>query len=97
MLYGKLKCGLAATSGIHTTEDVLKMLMVGADVTMLCAGLFNNGIEHITTLEKGIRKWMETHEYESVSQLKGSMSYKSVNEPSAFARANYMKVVKSYM
>jgi dihydroorotate dehydrogenase (fumarate) len=97
MLYGRIKASMAGTSGIHTTEDVLKMLMVGADITMLCAALFENGIEHIATLEKGIKKWMEAHEYESVHQMKGSMSYKAVAEPSAFARANYMKVVKSYM
>jgi dihydroorotate dehydrogenase (fumarate) len=97
MLHGKIKANMAGTSGIHTAEDVLKMLMVGADVTMLCATLFENGIEHIATLESGVKKWMEVHEYESVKQMKGSMSYKSVAEPSAFARANYMKVVKSYM
>ena len=88
---------MAGTGGIHTPEDVLKMLMVGADVTMLCACLFQNGIEHISTLEAGVRKWMEANDYESITQMKGSMSYKSVAEPSAFARANYMKVVKSYM
>jgi dihydroorotate dehydrogenase (fumarate) len=97
MLYGKIKANMAGTGGIHTVEDVLKMLMVGADITMLCASLFENGIGHIATLEAGIKKWMEANEYESVKQMKGSMSYKSVAEPSAFARANYMKVVKSYM
>ena len=97
MLFGRIKANMAGTGGIHTPEDVLKMLMVGADVTMLCACLFQNGIEHISTLEAGVRKWMEANDYESITQMKGSMSYKSVAEPSAFARANYMKVVKSYM
>lgn len=97
ILYGKLKGSLAATSGIHSAEDVLKMLMVGADVTMLCATLLKNGIEHVGTIRSDLEKWMEENEYESVEQMKGSMSYKSVAEPAAFARANYMKVLKSYM
>jgi dihydroorotate dehydrogenase (fumarate) len=97
ILYGKIKANMAATSGVHTAEDVLKMLMVGADVTQLCAALFQNGIEHIATLIDGINEWMEEHEYESVEQMKGSMSHKSVAEPAAYERANYMKVLKSYM
>ncbi len=97
ILYGKIKASMAATSGIHTAEDVLKMIMVGADVTQLCASLFQNGIEHIKTLIDGMNQWMEEHEYESVKQMKGSMSHKSVAEPAAYERANYMKVLKSYM
>ena len=68
-----------------------------AEKEMYLAKIRENGIEHIATLEAGIKKWMEVNEYKSVQQMKGSMSYKSVSEPSAFARANYMKVVKSYM
>ncbi len=97
ILYGKIKANMAATTGIHTAEDVLKMIMVGADVTQLCATLFQNGIEHIKTLIDGMNQWMEEHEYESVKQMKGSMSHKSVAEPAAYERANYMKVLKSYM
>ena len=97
ILYGKIKANMAATSGVHTAEDVLKMIMVGADVTQLCASLFQNGIEHIKTLIDGMNQWMEEHEYESVKQMKGSMSHKSVAEPAAYERANYMKVLKSYM
>ena len=97
ILYGKVKANMAATTGIHTAEDVLKMIMVGADVTQLCATLFQNGIEHIKTLIDGMNQWMEEHEYESVKQMKGSMSHKSVAEPAAYERANYMKVLKSYM
>ena len=73
------------------------MIMVGADVTQLCAALFQNGIEHITKMLDGMTQWMEEHEYESIKQMKGSMSHKSVAEPAAYERANYMKVLKSYM
>jgi len=97
ILYGKINASLAATSGIHTVEDVIKMLMVGADVTMLCAALLKNGIGYIAELEHGILQWMEENEYESVTQMKGSMSYKSVAEPAAYSRANYMKVLKTYI
>jgi dihydroorotate dehydrogenase (fumarate) len=97
ILYGKIKANLAATSGIHTAEDVLKMIMVGADVTMLCAVLFKNGIETISEIRDKMIKWMEENDYQSIKQMKGSMSFKSVAEPAAYERANYMKVVKSYM
>jgi dihydroorotate dehydrogenase (fumarate) len=97
ILYGKIKANLAATSGIHTAEDVLKMIMAGADVTMLCAVLFKNGINIISDIKNKMVKWMEQHDYRSIEQMKGSMSFKSVAEPAAYERANYMKVVKSYM
>jgi len=97
ILYGKIKADLAATTGIHTADDVLKMLMAGADVTMVCAVLFQNGIGKITQLLADIKHWMEDHEYESIEQMKGSMSHKSVAEPAAFERANYMRVLKSYI
>jgi dihydroorotate dehydrogenase (fumarate) len=96
ILYGKLKANMAATTGIHTAEDVLKMIMAGADITQLCATLLQNGIGRITEIQDGMIKWMEDHEYESVKQMKGSMSHKSVAEPAAFERANYMRVLKSY-
>ena len=97
ILYGKIKANLAATSGIHTAEDVLKMLMAGADVTMLCAVLLKKGTDNISEIRYNLLKWMEDHEYESVKQMKGSMSHKSIAEPAAYERANYMKMLKSYM
>jgi dihydroorotate dehydrogenase (fumarate) len=70
--------------------------MAGADITQLCATLLQNGVGRITEINDGMVKWMEDHEYESVKQMKGSMSHKSVAEPAAFERANYMRVLKSY-
>ncbi len=96
ILYGKIKADIAATSGIHTSEDVLKMLMVGANVTMMCSALLEHGPKHITKVVNDLQRWMEEHEYESVRQMIGSMSHKSVREPAAFERANYMKVLNSY-
>jgi dihydroorotate dehydrogenase (fumarate) len=97
ILYGRIQADLAATSGIHTSEDVIKMLMAGAKVTMLCSVLFKNGIETIGVLEKQVSEWMEQHEYESVQQMQGSMSQINCPDPSAFERAQYMKALKNYM
>ena len=97
ILSGRIEASLAATSGIYTSEDAIKMLMVGADVTMLCSALLKHGVGRIKEIEKGIAQWMEEHNYESVLQMKGSMSQKSCPHPSAFERANYMKALKSYV
>lgn len=95
VLFGRLKASLAATSGVHAPEDVIKLLMVGADVTMLCSSLLRNGINHLRHMERGIVEWMEQHEYESVKQMQGSMSQQRCPDPSAFERAQYMRAVKS--
>jgi dihydroorotate dehydrogenase (fumarate) len=95
ILYGRIRANLAATSGVHGPEDVVKLLMVGADVTMLCSALLRNGINHLRYIEAGLLEWMEKHEYDSVQQMKGSMSQIRCPNPSAFERAQYMKAVKS--
>jgi len=95
ILYGRIRANLAATSGVHGPEDVVKLLMVGADVTMLCSALLKNGINHLSRIEAGVVEWMEKHEYESVQQMKGSISQIRCPNPSAFERAQYMKAVKS--
>jgi dihydroorotate dehydrogenase (fumarate) len=95
ILYGRLRASLAATSGVHNAEDVIKLLMVGANVTMLCSSLLRNGINHLRHVEHGLVDWMEMHEYESVRQMRGSMSQQRCPDPSAFERAQYMRAVKS--
>jgi dihydroorotate dehydrogenase (fumarate) len=96
ILHGRVKASLAATNGIHTAQDVLKMLMAGADVTMLCSELLKNGPQRLKEILADIDRWMLEHEYVSVGQMKGSMSQKSVADPAAFERANYMKALQSY-
>ena len=93
MLHGRLRASLAATSGIHRGADALKMLMAGADVTMLCSVLLRHGIGHLTVIEREMREWMEAHECESVEQLKGSLSRKNCPDPSAFERAQYIRAI----
>ncbi|MCU0452953.1 MAG: dihydroorotate dehydrogenase-like protein [Bacteroidetes bacterium] len=96
ILHSRIKASLAATSGIHTSDDVIKLLMAGADVTMMCSALLKRGPEHLKEVLEGLEKWMFEHEYVSVEQMKGSMSHKSVHDPSAFERANYMKALNRY-
>jgi dihydroorotate dehydrogenase (fumarate) len=96
ILYGKVKASLAATSGIHTAEDVLKLTMVGADVTMMCSALLMHGPDHISKVLKNVEHWMKEHEYESIEQMKGSLSHKSIADPSAYERANYMKALNRF-
>jgi len=97
LLHGRINASLAATSGIHRASDVIKMLMAGADVTMLCSTLLRHGIPKITSIERDLIIWMKEHDYKSVRQLKGSMSQENCAEPAAFERAQYMKAICSQM
>ncbi len=87
---------LAATSGIQEGSDAIKALMVGADVTMMTSALLRHGPAHLRTVEDELRAWMEEREYESVSQLRGSVNQAAVEDPSAFERANYMATLYSW-
>ena len=96
LLYGRVKADLAVTGGVHTAEDVVKAMMAGANVAMTTSALLERGIDHLRTMLAGLGRWMEEHEYESVQQMRGSMSQKSVAQPAAFERANYIRVLHSY-
>lgn len=96
MLYGRVQADFALTSGVHTTEDVLKAMMAGARTTMLASELLQKGIGRIAEILAGLENWMIEHEYESIKQMQGSMSQQAVAEPAAFERANYMKVLSSF-
>lgn len=96
ILHGRLEASLAATSGAHTFKDVMKLLLVGADVSMLASVLLRQGIGHVGMLLEGMRAWMEEWEYVSVEQLKGSLSQMNCPDPEAFERANYIKALTSY-
>ena len=96
ILRDQVGLSLAATSGIHRATDAIKMLMAGADVTMLCSAILRHGAKHIGVVEKEMRTWLEEHEFESVQQLQGSMSQKNCPDPAAFERAQYMRAIASY-
>ncbi len=96
ILYGKVKADLALTSGVHTAEDAIKGLMAGANVTMTTSAILKTGLQAVPSILKGMEEWMVTHEYNSVTQMRGSMSQGAVADPAAFERANYMKVLNSF-
>lgn len=95
ILYGRIDADLALTSGVHTAQDVIKAMMAGASVTMLASELLANGVRRVGEILADMTAWMETYEYQSVQQMKGSMSQRAVAEPAAFERANYMKALAS--
>ncbi len=96
ILYGRVDCDFALTSGVHSGQDVLKAMMGGAKVAMLASELLHNGVGRISEILEDMTAWMTTYEYESIQQMQGSMSQRAVAEPAAFERANYMKALQSY-
>lgn len=96
ILKDQIKADLAATSGIHTGTDVIKMLLVGANVTMLCSSLLKHGISHVKNIEDHMKQWMREKEYNSISELQGSMSQQKTPNPGSFERAQYMKALTKY-
>lgn len=97
MLYGKVKVDFALTSGVHSGIDAVKAVMAGANVAMTTSALLKRGISYASDILAEFSAWMEVHEYESVTQMRGSMAQQAVAEPGAFERANYMKVLNSFV
>jgi dihydroorotate dehydrogenase (fumarate) len=96
ILYGRVEADFALTSGVHTAQDVLKAMMAGANVAMMTSTLLANGLGRLMHILTDLQEWMEEHEYESITQMRGSMSQRAVAEPAAFERANYMKALNSF-
>ena len=96
ILFGRTTLDLAVTGGVHGAEDVLKAMMAGARVAMMTSALLRHGIPHAARVKTALLDWMQAHEYGSIAEMQGSLSYRSVAEPSAFERANYMKVLNGY-
>ena len=96
ILHGLVGANLAVTGGVHSGRDVLKAMMAGAHVAMMTSAFFQSGIRHANVVLHEMSQWMEEHEYESIQQMRGSMSRRSVPNPSAFDRANYIRVLSSY-
>jgi dihydroorotate dehydrogenase (fumarate) len=96
ILFGQIKADLALTSGVHNEKDVLKSMMAGANIVEITSEFLANGIGRTGEILNGLESWMKEYEYKSITQMKGSMSHKSVAEPAAFERANYMKALQSF-
>lgn len=96
LLHGRVTADLAATSGIHKAEDAIKLILVGANVTMLCSVLLRYGVDQIKVITKRLQEWMQEKGYESVDEMRGSISQEKCDDPSAFERAQYLRVIHSY-
>jgi dihydroorotate dehydrogenase (fumarate) len=96
ILHRRHRVSLAASTGVHTATDVLKVLLAGADVAMMTSALLRNGPDHLRPLEVQVRDWMDGHGFETVDQLRGRLSQRSVPDPAAFERANYIKTLASH-
>lgn len=96
ILYDRVPVDFAITSGVHTYEDVIKGVMAGANVTMMASELLKNGVGRIQQIVTEMQQWMDERDYDSVVQMRGSMSQRNVAQPAAFERANYMKMLQSW-
>jgi dihydroorotate dehydrogenase (fumarate) len=96
ILHRRHRVSLAASTGVHTATDVLKVLLAGADVAMMTSALLRNGADHLRPLEVQVRDWMDRHGFETLDQLRGRLSQRSVPDPAAFERANYIKTLASH-
>lgn len=94
ILFGRIKADLAASGGVHAPEDIVKLLLVGADVTMVCSALLRNGVGYLRDLEKGLSEWLEKHRCASVGEIRGSLSQLRCPDPAAFERVQYVNAVK---
>ena len=96
ILYGRIDCDFALTSGVHTATDTLKAMMAGANVAMMTSELLAHGSHRIAEVLANMQTWMQEHEYESVEQMRGSMSQRAVADPHAFERANYIRALSTF-
>ncbi|NUQ00327.1 MAG: dihydroorotate dehydrogenase-like protein [Armatimonadetes bacterium] len=96
ILAGRVEADLAVTGGVHTALDAIKSIMCGADVVQMVSALLLRGPQHLATVRDEVARWMEEHEYESLAQMKGSMSLQRCPDPAAYERANYMHILKSW-
>lgn len=96
ILYGRVDCSLAITGGVHNVKDVLKALLAGADVTHMCSALLRRGPGHLAMVLRALNEWLDERGYDSVAQVKGSISQRNATDSAAFLRSNYMRVLDSY-
>ena len=94
ILHGHLKADIGVSGGVHTVEDIIKAIMCGANVVQVVSCLLKYGPSHIGSLISGLSHWLEDHEYESVDQMRGSMSLQHCPDPTIFERANYLRVLQ---
>lgn len=97
LLHGKLDASLAASTGAHTSDDVIKLLLVGADVVMVASTLYRRGVEGLRTLVDGVQYWLDTNDYQSLDQVRGILSQRKCPDPAAYERANYTRALSTFV
>jgi dihydroorotate dehydrogenase (fumarate) len=95
-LRGRLSASLAASSGVSGPEEAVKYLLAGADAVMTTSSLLRHGIGYMTTLRDGVHEWLDARGYRSVDQVRGLLSMENVVDPSAFERANYIRLLEGF-
>jgi dihydroorotate dehydrogenase (fumarate) len=96
VLSGRVKAGLAATGGIHTAVDAVKAVLVGAHVTQMVSALLHQGPEYLGIVRRDLERWLEEHHFESLRQVQGSMAMQKCDDPAAYQRANYIRLLQSW-
>ena len=96
VLSAQVETSYAATGGVHSAEDAVRAIMAGAHAVQMVSALLKNGPDHLATVLAGLTQWLEEHEYESLSQMRGTMNLKHCPDASAFERANYLRLLKSW-
>ncbi|HNF44595.1 MAG TPA: hypothetical protein PLT49_13020, partial [Ferruginibacter sp.] len=94
LLYGKLKLSLAATTGVQSAVEVIKYLLAGADVVMTASSLYKNGIPYLNTMNKDLNDWMYMMGFDSLDAFRGIMSQQNIADPTAYERANYIRILE---
>jgi dihydroorotate dehydrogenase (fumarate) len=97
ILHGRVGCSIAATTGVHTAADALKVLLAGADVAMMASALLREGPQYLRTVLRDMEAWLDERGYDGVAQLRGAMSQQHIPNPVAFARSNYARLVSSFV
>jgi dihydroorotate dehydrogenase (fumarate) len=95
MLYGRVPVSLAATTGVQSSVEVIKYILAGADITMTASALYKNGISYLKTMNQELEAWMLSREFDSIDSFKGAMSQQHISDPTAYERANYIKILGS--
>ena len=96
VLHGRIEASLAATTGVHTSDDVVKYLLAGADVVMTTSALLEHGVGHMRTLIDGLTQWLENRDMEELSRVRGLLSHAKARNPEDYERANYIKILQGY-
>ena len=94
LLYGKVNLSLAATTGVQSAIEVIKYILAGADVVMTASSLYKNGIPYLRTMNKELQDWMYMMGFDDINSFKGSMSQQHISDPTAYERANYIKILE---